>query len=325
MDLNTALFLLTTLARSLWRSLCAALCGPARLPRRPLTVAAPLSPCAQLAALRAALPPAAPAPHDLLLAPFLGTFHAVLQLLAHPAFPYPLLGALHVRSCLAASAALPALFAPGAQPSVPGSVTWDAARGTRAVARGVEVDFVVEVGGGAWRARHTFLFLGARLAPQDAAAIAEAGEAAAPPVPPPAPPLGATLPLPLPATLGRAWGALSRDYNPIHVSPTAAALLGLRGGEGGSGGTVAHGMAVLLLALRAAAQEWARTGAAPMLLAGELRVRFLRPLFIPDPGCSVALGGSVGGSSSSSVSGTLHTSLSILSRGKLCYAAEVLY
>jgi acyl dehydratase len=205
----------------------------------------------------------------------------------------------------------------------------------RAVAFGLKkkgVEVTVAVAAGPWRARHTFLFLGARLAPQDCELLRQAapeacpaaqaaGEGAAGAEPgwgSPAAQL-APLPLPLSASLGRTWAALSHDFNPIHMSAWAAHCFGLRGGM------VAHGMAVVLLALRRAQQEQQLSGAAAAPLAGELRARFLRPLFLPDAHCTLALTRASAKPASPPQAGMLHTSLSIVSRGKECFVAELRY
>ena len=331
------LLLLTLLLRSLLRSLLTLLCGPRRLPARNLAVERPLDAAAQHYALLAALPPLAPS--NVFFSPFIGTFHAVLELLALPAFPFPLLGALHVGSALRVTDPLALTGGPRALrgPAL-ARVAWAVLPGTRQAARGVEVEVTVAVevaGELQWAATHRYLFPGARLAPSDARAVLEAagaasaggsacGEALAPlaPLPPPLPAAAApaaagegggalaTLPLPLSAELGRAWGVLTRDYNPIHVSPLAARALGFRGG------VVAHGMAVVMLALREALRSAAPLGAQARELQGRaLRVAFLRPLMLPDAGATVVV-------QRCSDSGG-RVALWVVSRGKVCCSAEL--
>jgi hypothetical protein len=326
------LLLLTLLLRSLLRSLLTLLCGPRRLPSRALAVERAIDLQALHYELMGALPPLAPT--NVFFSPFIGTFHAVLELLALPAFPFPLLGALHVGSAL--RVAQPAALTCGArsrQGPARARVAWAVLPGTRQAARGVEVEVTVEVevaGALQWAATHRYLFPGARLAPSDAEAVLEAAgaaasgaaaAAAAAPPPLPAQPPGAaaaaaaaegggalaTLPLPLGAELGRAWGALTRDFNPIHVSPLAARALGFRGG------VVAHGMAVVLLALRAALRGGAPLGARE-LEGSALRVAFLRPLMLPDAGASVVVQRGAGGCA---------VALWVVSRGKVCCTAEL--
>ena len=334
------LLLLTLLLRSLLRSLLTLLCGPRRLPSRALAVERAIDLQALHYSLMEALPPLAPT--NVFFSPFIGTFHAVLALLALPAFPFPLLGALHVGSAL--RVAQPAALTCGArarQGPARARAAWAVLPGTRQTARGVEVEVTVEVevaGALQWAATHRYLFPGARLAPSDAQAVLEAAAAgaagaggaaaaaaaaAAPPPLPAQPPGGAaaaaaaaaegggalaTLPLPLGAELGRAWGALTRDFNPIHVSPLAARALGFRGG------VVAHGMAVVLLALRAALRERAPPLGARELEGSALRVAFLRPLMLPDAGASVVVQRGAGGCA---------VALWVVSRGKVCCTAEL--
>ncbi len=256
---------------SLFRSLQQLLCGPPPLGKRGLSYAVAVN-LPQVCERMGALPTgtgggaavgegAAGAPANAVLAPFVATFPAIIRLFRSLDFPFPLLGAVHVRSTISLRA--------GSGPGAPASaaVRWEPAA-SRAVPRGVESDVVVALIPLAWVATHTFLFVGARLQRGEGAAAP-----AQPPPPPPPPPAGAaTAPLPLRArsALPGAWAALTGDFNPIHTSAWAARLFGFKGG------VVAHGASVLLLALRAAR-------AAP---ARELTVRFLRPLIIPDEGCS---------------------------------------
>jgi hypothetical protein len=236
------------------------LCGPPTLGTNALTSTAPINLPATLREA-ASLPDAGTpfAPADALVAPFLASFPSVLSIFRSLAFPFPLLGAVHVRSAIT--------LRPGAPPPTASVALsrWDPI--ARAVPRGVESD--VTVSAGAWTATHTFLFVGAGL---------RGAAAPAPPplAPPPAPPAAAAcLPLPLEArsALPRAWAAVTGDFNPIHTSAWAARCFGFSG-------RVAHGMSVLLRALRASLSPGGGGGA-------EATVRFLRPLLIPDGGASV--------------------------------------
>lgn len=213
---------------------------------------------------------------DSLFAHFLASFPLVLQLFCDPAFPFPLLGALHVRSDILLSH-----LSSSSPPSASGRATcrWDTRSGSRLTSRGVEVSVRVELGG--WAATHTFLFF-AHL-PQGAARELEAAAPTPQVVPLLVPsPSDRTLSLPLQAALALAWSALTQDYNPIHVSPLAAWLLGFRGG-----GVVAHGMSVLLLAMRRAVAGRLLTLPARDAAPLHVLVYFSRPLFLPDEKCSL--------------------------------------
>jgi hypothetical protein len=262
------LFLLTL---SLLRSLRLLFCGPPALATRGVASQTVVDFQDTVARVGRLAPGAAGGVSDL-LAPFAASFPVIISVFRALAFPFPLLGAVHVRSVITLRAAGGVSGGGGARAEArwePGSC--------RPVPRGVESDVTVAFAPLAWVATHTFLFVGARLR-RGEGATAYAAAAAAPP-PPPAPPAGgasfAPLPLERRSALPGEWAALTGDYNPIHTSPNAAWCFGFKGG------VVAHGMGVLLLALAAAAPH-----AAPA--ARELAVRFVRPLIIPDDGCRAA-------------------------------------
>ena len=174
-----------------------------------------------------------------------------IQLMSQKAFPLPLLGLVHVANRIEQNAPLSA----GAEYDV--SVRTGEAREARL---GLEFDLITEfaaVGEApSWKAVTSILYRnksgGGRKkagAPQPAVAFGHYAEVVAD------------------ADIGRRYGKVSGDINPIHLTPWTAKLFGFKR-------AIAHGMWSLA---RSAALLQPQLGQEPT----ELTVEFKRPLFLP--------------------------------------------
>ncbi|HET7397522.1 MAG TPA: MaoC/PaaZ C-terminal domain-containing protein [Intrasporangium sp.] len=151
--------------------------------------------------------------------PHLLAFPLQLRLLAQRDFPLPVLGALHVRGSITVTRAL------RLQDPLDVAVH---ARDLRPHRRGTQVDLVSEVSTGgevAWRGVSTYLARG----PEHPDVPADDS----PEPPPDAPPAGPRWRLG--QGTGRAYAAVSGDWNPIHVHPLGARAFGFPS-------AIAHGM-----------------------------------------------------------------------------------
>ena len=217
---------------------------------------------------------------DAWIVPFLATSLPVLSLFSLSKFPFPLLGALHVSTTMTLTKA----------PTSPGKafITWRPSD-SRQTPKGVEIHVSAVTPNVLFS--HKYLFLHCRLPPT--------GDKQAPSTPrleiTPGP---IQHPLSLPASLATKWCELSQDYNPIHTSSILASLFGFKG-------RVAHGMSVVLLALR-------RLEASKAMTSGTLLVSFQRPIILPNTrSCAVCVGEESGGSPAG-------LSATITVEGKVC-------
>ncbi|WP_159551020.1 MaoC/PaaZ C-terminal domain-containing protein [Citricoccus sp. K5] len=199
------------------------------------------------------------------------SFPAAMELMADPDFPLPLLGMVHLRNRVVHHAPVPA-----------GTPVEVAASATRLSAHpsGTTVDLVVTVHGPArvdrpaygtvsdpsdgtgelqllWEGTSTYLAAGVHLPAHERPAKAGHPPFTAPQL---------TAQWRLPASTGREYAAVSGDFNPIHLNPVTAKLLGQKG-------MIAHGMylAGRMLAGRepaGAGHEWEISFATPVLLPG---------------------------------------------------------
>ncbi|XKH56302.1 hypothetical protein LG293_14135 [Citricoccus nitrophenolicus] len=195
------------------------------------------------------------------------SFPAAMELMADPDFPLPLLGMVHLRNRVVHHAPVPA-----------GTPVEVAASATRLSPHpsGTTVDLVVTVHGPArvgspvsgptdgtgemqllWEGTSTYLAAGVHLPAHERPAKASHPPFTAPQL---------TAQWRLPASTGREYAAVSGDFNPIHLNPVTATLLGQKG-------MIAHGMylAGRMLAGRepaGAGHEWEISFATPVLLPG---------------------------------------------------------
>ncbi|SDQ37611.1 MaoC/PaaZ C-terminal domain-containing protein [Quadrisphaera sp. DSM 44207] len=209
---------------------------------------------------------AVPLPYPHLLA-----FPLQVQLMVTEAFPFRLLGLVHVRQQVVAHRRLSLTDRPSVQ-----------VRAERLVPhpRGATVDLLarVDVGGEAvWEGRSTYLARGARTsgdaAPTEVADIGDAADAAAGAtgVAPTGPrddgaPMPTTALWRVPADTGRRYAAVSGDVNPIHLHPLAARALGFPR-------AIAHGMWTAARALAALEPRLPQ--------AVRVDVQFRRPVLLP--------------------------------------------
>ena len=130
--------------------------------------------------------------------------------------------------------------------------------GHRVVAIGIEADLMTEICVGeevVWESASTVL------------SRAVEGDGIKRPRPtPPAIEEGLSLDWKLPGNLGRSYGGISKDYNPIHLYPWTAKLFGFRR-------QIAHGMCLLGMSAAALNQEFN----GPLALD----VNFRKPVFLP--------------------------------------------
>ena len=180
-------------------------------------------------------------------------------------FPLPLLGMVHLANDAS-------LLRPVRLGDVLEVTAW--AENLRPHRRGVQVDLVAEVRVGAelaWRGVSTYLAKGFDAPVEDAAAAAVVLHDAADH---PADEWAAPMPTcrwVLPASTGRAYGAISGDRNPIHLSALSAKAFGFPR-------AIAHGMYTAARALaevgpqRGSAYRWQVEFAKPVLLPGTVDV-----------------------------------------------------
>ncbi len=184
-----------------------------------------------------------------------------MAVLTAPAFPLPLLGAVHVRQQIDVLAPIP----------LDGRMTIDCSvEGARTARRGVEVDLITEVdvhGKPAWRAVTTFLSRGKGAEGDTNAASSAAASAAAPDAAtaPGDPEVSAIWRLP--EDLGRRFAAVAGDRNPIHIHALTARPFGFKQ-------PIIHGMWTLARAL-------ASLDLASPSTPTRIACRFLKPLPLP--------------------------------------------
>jgi len=271
---------------SCFRTLRQRVVGYSPLPSEELTLTVPFDATHTASSLNRLLPLVAEDSNDAIdawIVPFLATSLPVLSLFSLSKFPFPLLGALHVSTTMTLTKA----------PTSPGKafITWRPSD-SRQTPKGVEINVSVVTPN--VLLSHKYLFLHSRLPP-----TATTGDKQAPPAPrleiTPGP---IQSPLSLPASLVTKWCELSQDYNPIHTSSILASLFGFKG-------RVAHGMSVVLLALR-------RLKASKSMTSGTLLVSFQRPIILPNTrSCAVCVGEESGGSPAG-------LSATITVEGKVC-------
>lgn len=194
-------------------------------------------------------------------------FPAAMELMADRDFPLPLLGMVHLENRVVHHAAVPS----GTPLTVASSAT-----ALTPHPSGTTVDLVVTVHGPAagregaphllWEGTSTYLATGVRL--EGRQRPARTGH-------PPFPTPGLTARWHLPASTGRAYAAVSGDYNPIHLNPLTARALGQKG-------MIAHGMylAGRMLSGREPAgggYSWEIHFATPVPLPGTVQVGFTHP------------------------------------------------
>lgn len=154
--------------------------------------------------------------------PHLLAFPLHLQAMTSPQFPYPAVGSVHVENVVT-----------GYRPIHPGESLDVTVRASapRPHPKGAVVDFLSEVRSGAelvWESSSTYLRRGASTGSTTAAAGSDQGLTFD------TTPTG-TAEWRLPADLGRRYGAVSGDRNPIHLHPLTAKALGFPR-------QIAHGM-----------------------------------------------------------------------------------
>ncbi len=196
-------------------------------------------------------------------------FPLATALMVRGDFPLPLLGLVHVSN--AVSVHLPVRVGDVLEVRA-------TAENLRAHRRGVQVDLVTEVAVGgelAYRGVSTYLAKGFGL-PSEEAAPQRTDEAPREEFVPPVP----TARWELGSGIGRAYGAISGDRNPIHTSVLGAKAFGFPR-------TIAHGMYTAARALaevgaaRGDAYDWTVEFAAPVLVPGTVQVAITR---VPDDG-----------------------------------------
>lgn len=180
-------------------------------------------------------------------------------------FPLPLLGMVHLAN--AASVHLPVRVGDALEVRA-------CAQSLRAHRRGVQVDLVTEVSAGgelAYRGVSTYLAKGFRAPSEEGAPPRRADDAPREEFAPPLP----TARWDLAGGIGRAYGAVSGDRNPIHTSVLGAKAFGFPR-------TIAHGMYTAARALaevgsaRGDAYDWTVEFAAPVLIPGTVQVAITR-------------------------------------------------
>lgn len=191
-------------------------------------------------------------------------FPVATAVMVRPDFPLPLLGMVHVAN--AASLLRPIHL----------SDTLDVTAWTqdlRAHRRGTQLDVCAEIavdGEVAWRGVSTYLAKGVHLVggPGSEASDAEASDAGTS-----SGAVGASVVWRLGADVGRAYGAISGDRNPIHMSALSAKAFGFPR-------AIAHGMYTASRALadvgarRGPTYDWTVDFAKPVLLPGRVDVTY---------------------------------------------------
>ncbi|KRD35669.1 dehydratase [Oerskovia sp. Root918] len=197
-------------------------------------------------------------------------FPLATALMVRGDFPLPLLGLVHVSNAVSMH-----------RPVRVGDVleVRATAEDLRAHRRGVQVDLVTEVSTGgelAYRGVSTYLAKGFGLPSEEEAPPQRTEEASREEFVPPVP----TARWELGSGIGRAYGAISGDRNPIHTSVLGAKAFGFPR-------TIAHGMYTAARALaevgaaRGDAYDWTVEFAAPVLVPGTVQVAITR---VPDDG-----------------------------------------
>jgi len=185
-----------------------------------------------------------------------------LYLLTRAAFPLPLLGLVDIGARIEQRRAI------GTGERCDLTMSLGASREVR---QGLEFDRLASVtidGEEVWREVVTTLYR-----------MPVAKKAGTKPAAPPPAPLSEYLPVNAAADTGRRYAGVSKDFNPIHLTPLSAKLFGFKR-------HIAHGM---WSAAHCAALLQARLGVTPI----QLEVQFRQPLFLPGRAAlKFALGGS---------------------------------
>ncbi len=182
--------------------------------------------------------------------PHIMAFPLHMQLMLAPEFPFTPMGAVHVRNDIQQQRSL------GADESLDFEVRLGS---TEQVEKGYEVDIVTEVSAGGelvWRDLSVMLIRKHGSGVKKPAKARSEGEA-----------FSESLQWHLDANLGRQYAAASGDYNPIHLYPLTAKLMGFRR-------QIVHGM-------------WSKSRCVAHLLpaafegAASVNVAFKLPVFLP--------------------------------------------
>ncbi len=189
-------------------------------------------------------------PHLPLTYPHIMAFALHMQLMLEPEFPFAPMGAVHVRNRITQRRPL------GVGETLDFSVRLG---GAEQVAKGYEVSIVTEVAAG-----------GATVWDDLSVMLIRKGGSGAPKAKEPpqeAPDYGQSVQWRLPANMGRRYAAASGDYNPIHLYPLTAKLMGFKR-------QIMHGM-------------WSKSRCVAELLpadhsgAAAVDVAFKLPIFLP--------------------------------------------
>ena len=201
--------------------------------------------------------------HDVLPAPYLHVLAAPLhlQVMAHPSFPFKVLGVVHVRNTITQHASI--------DPSDLIDIQVDMGE-QRWVRRGTEFDLVTQVlrnGECVWEEVTTIL------APKERPSVEDAQDLRQAPKPPKTPihtgaNLDQSVSWDLSTTLGIRYGRVCGDFNPIHLTPISARLFGFKR-------HIAHGM------WTASRTHASLTDLLPSTQKVIQQVKFLRPLPLP--------------------------------------------
>lgn len=203
------------------------------------------------------------------------TFPYVMDLVTEKAFPFPLLGSVHVSSSIHTENLK---FPEGEEFYV--IVTWDPERDTEPHARGSLCTVSVKMYSRSqqeglstpvWSARHKFLFFHRRRSSDvpvskntSLRAEMSSGE------------LVSTTKRNLQPNFGLVYAAICGDYNPIHIHPLFARLFGMKS-------TVAHGMGLVHLHLpnlQAEMKSLQNSGVQDNTVT--FKCNFVRPFFLPN-------------------------------------------
>ncbi|WP_114422605.1 MaoC family dehydratase [Nocardioides houyundeii] len=179
--------------------------------------------------------------------PHLLGFDLHMEIMSSPEFPWPAIGTVHVENTITSHRPIALTETLGATTSV---------GAPRPHAKGMVLDFVTTISSGdeiVWESISSYLRRG------------RVDESAEPGLSLPAPPEGRAV-WDLPADLGRRYGAVSGDLNPIHLYPLTAQALGFKR-------QIAHGMWTKARCLAAIENR--------LPDAVRIEVAFKKPVFLP--------------------------------------------